>query len=225
MTLTRITRAEAWLAGGTHGQREKSATHRGQSVAAFARDAVLAADWFSPVDSVVMRLSKVLAESYGKTTAASLTRSLSHIALAAVAAAEADRAKSVAFAVIDLVREKDGRRGYMAGCSRDVTEIVEGWTIERVSSVNVSFLIRLVRGVAARERLPGFDQSFMPAPDSEAFAVIVKPFIDAQLPDLIEEHAMSRVETMARRAGALARRIAMGGATEIGQRRQPRKAA
>ena len=32
MTITRITRTEAWLAGGTHLAREKSAHTRGQAV-------------------------------------------------------------------------------------------------------------------------------------------------------------------------------------------------
>jgi hypothetical protein len=52
----------------------------------------------------------------------------------------------------------------------------------------------------------------------------MRPYIDAQLPDVIEESAMKKAEAVARRAGAEARRVAMGSTVEAGTRK-PSKAA
>src|SRR5690349_6151663 len=98
MTLARITRTEAWLAGGTHLAREKSAHTRGQAVGAFGRDLVLASEWHCPADAVAQRLATTLAESHGKATAAALVRINGHHVLAAIAAAEADRTKDAPIA-------------------------------------------------------------------------------------------------------------------------------
>jgi hypothetical protein len=225
MTLARITRAEAWLAGGTHLAREKSAHTRGQAVGAFGRDLVLASEWHCPADAVAQRLATTLAESHGKATAASLVRAFGHVALSVIAQAEADRDKNTPIAFIDLVHQASGKRAFMVCGGRELIESVENHVTERSTTVNMSYIIRTVRSVATRNHLVGFEQPIMPAPDSQEFAAIMRPYVEAELPDLVEEHAMSRVEIMARRAGALARRIAMGGATETGQRRQPRKAA
>jgi hypothetical protein len=93
-----------------------------------------------------------------------------------------------------------------------------------VTTVNLSYIIRTVRAVAARNAVPGFDHVFMFAPGSEEFAATMRPYLEAELPDVVEEHALRRVEAMARRAGALARSIAMGGQTATGCRRAPRAA-
>jgi hypothetical protein len=80
--------------------------------------------------------------------------------------------------------------------------------------VNISLLIRATRAAAACNGLVGFDEAMMPPLDSEAFVAIMRPYIDAQLPDVIEESAMKKVEAAARRAGSEARRVAMGSMVE-----------
>jgi hypothetical protein len=224
MTLSRITRAESWTAAGTSLSREKTAVGRHQAVGAFGRDLVLASEWHCPADAVARRLAKTLGESYGLTTAAALIRAFGHHVIACIGAAEADRSKDAPIAVIDLVREKDGRRAFMACGLRAPVESVEGYIPERVVTTNLSFVIRSTRAAAARAGLVGFDAPFMPAPDSEAFAKIMKVYIDAQMPDIVEEAGMRRAEQLARRIGAQARTIAMNGVVSVGGRRAPQAA-
>jgi hypothetical protein len=218
--LWRITLDEVWTAASTHRGREKSATARNQGVGAFARSLMIATEWSCPADAVAVRAAKVLGLSHGLTLGAALVRMFSHYLLAAIALAEANKTKDSPFAVVDLIHEASGRRAYAAFGGRDVTpETVEGYAVERCTTVNVSLLIRATRAAAACNGLVGFDAAMMPPPDSEAFAAIMKPYNTAQLPDVIEESAMKKAETAARRAGSEARRVAMGSVVDAGQRK------
>jgi hypothetical protein len=218
MTLSRITRAESWTAAGTSLSREKTAVGRRQAVGAFGRDLALASEWHCPCDPVAQRLAKTLGESYGLTTAASLVRVFGHVVLAVIAAAETDRSTDAAFAVVDLIRATTGRRAFMACGFREPVEAVEGYITERITTVNVSYVVRTVRVVAARNGLVGFDAPFMPAPDGTDYATILAPYVDAINSDIVEEAGMRKAEALARRVGAEARRIAMGGSTSLGRR-------
>jgi len=222
--IARITRAEAWLAAGTHRAREKSATTRGQAVGAFGRDLVLASEWHCPADAVAQRLAKVLGESYGLTTAASLVKLFGHVVLAVIATAEADRSKDAAFAVIDLVHATTGRRAFVAAGFREPIEAVEGYITERITTVNLSYIIRTVRAVAARNGLVGFDAPFMYAPTSPEYAVVMAPYAEATSSDVVAESEMRKAEATARRAGMQSRGLAMGGSTSVGGRRAPEAA-
>jgi hypothetical protein len=221
--IARITRAEAWLAAGTHRAREKSATTRGQAVGAFGRDLVLASEWHCPADAVAQRLAKVLGESYGLTTAASLVKLFGHVVLAVIATAEADRSKDAAFAVVDLVHATTGKRAFMAAGFREPIEAAEGYITERITTVNLSYIIRTVRAVAARNGLVGFDAPFMYAPTSTEYAVVMAPYVEAITSDVIAESEMRRAAQLARRAGQSARSIAMG-SSSMGRRGAPQAA-
>jgi hypothetical protein len=224
MTLSRITRAESWIAAGTSLSREKTAVGRHQAVGAFGRDLVLASEWHCPADAVAHRLAKTLGESYGLTTAASLVRVFGHVALSVIAQADADRTKDAAFAVVDLVHATTGKRAFMACGFREPIEAVEGYITERITTVNLSYIIRTVRGVAARHGLVGFDAPFMYAPTSSEYAVVMAPYVEAITSDVVEEAGMRKAEGVARRVGAQARAIAMGGSPSVGSRRAPQAA-
>ncbi|MBV9543133.1 MAG: hypothetical protein JOY61_02005 [Chloroflexi bacterium] len=223
-TIVRITRDESWLAAGTNYESMKSAHHRHQVAAAFGRDTAHTSEWHTPADAVAVRLAAAIADAYGTTRAASMTRIFSHVLLATVSQAE-HRSADAPICFVDLIRESDGKRAYTAfGGAGSLPEPVEGFTVERSTTVNVSFLIRAVRVAAARNRLVGFDAPMMPAPDSTEYAVIMAPYAEAALPDVVEEVGMKKAEMAARRAGSLSRSIAMGGTVKAGARK-PSKAA
>jgi hypothetical protein len=223
--LCRITRDEVWTAASTHRGREKSATPRNQGVGAFARSLMIVTEWSCPADAVAVRAAKVLGLSHGLTLGAVLVRIFSHYLLAAIALAEANKTKDSPFAVVDLIHEASGRRAYAAFGGRDVTpETIEGYAVERCTTVNISLLIRATRAAAACNGLVGFDALMMPAPGSAEFAAIMRPYNAAQLPDVVEEASMRKIEAAARRAGSEARRVAMGSMVEAGTRK-PNKAA
>jgi len=225
IALSRITRDEVWTAACTHRWREKSATSRNQGVGAFSRGVMIASEWSCPADAVAVRAAKVLGLGHGLTLGAALVRLFSHYLLAAIALAEADKTKASPFAIVDLIGEATGRRAYAAFGGRDVTpETIEGYAVERCTTVNISLLIRATRAAANKHGLVGFDAPMMPAPDSAEFAVIMAPYAEAALSDVIEEQAMKRIETVVRRVGSEARRVAMGAAGENGTRK-PSKAA
>jgi hypothetical protein len=105
---------------------------------------------YAPHDAVALMLSSTLARTYGAGLAASLMRAFGNVLLVVLAQAEAS-ATDVAFAVIDLVHD-DGRRAYL--CSGDAelgnSPAAQGFVAERVTTVNVSRIIRAVRDGAAR---------------------------------------------------------------------------
>jgi hypothetical protein len=140
---------------------------------------VLASEWHCPADAVAMRTAKTLAESYGMTSAAALTRVVGHVVLAVIATAEADRTKDAAIAFVDLIHAATGKRALMACSGREPIDAVEDYVIERVTTINVSFVICTVRAAAARNRLVGFTEPFMPAPNSTEYAVIMAPYVEA----------------------------------------------
>jgi hypothetical protein len=218
MTLSRITRAESWTAAGTSLSREKTAVGRHQAVGAFGRDLALASEWHCPADAVAQRIANTLDESYGLTTAASLVREFGHVVLAVTATAEADRTKDAAIAFVDLIHATTGGRAFMACGFREPIEAVDGYVTERITTVNLSYIIRTVRAVAARNGLVGFNAPFMYAPTSTEYAVVMAPYAEAITSDIVEESSIRKAEALARRVGAEARRIAMGGSTSLGRR-------
>jgi hypothetical protein len=220
----RITKAELLRLTGVGTEEDKSLHRRGQLAIAFGCDAAPASDWYMPVDCVAALATKSLAQSYRRSTAASLVRAFGHVLLGAVSKAEAARDTDAALMIIDFIREADGKRAYTACTVLDPQpETPQGFVVERVVTVNISFLIRCVCINAAR---CGIDLSapFLPTPNSTSLAAIVKPYIDLALPDVVEERALPRHERTARRAGEIARSIAMGGVVETGTRKPSRKA-
>jgi hypothetical protein len=120
--------------------------------------------------AVAQRIAETLGESYGLTTAASLVRAFGHVVLSVIAQAEVDRSNDAAFAVVDLIHATTGRRAFTACGFR---EPAEGYITERITTVNLSYIIRTVRAVAARHQLVGFSAPFMFAPTSTEYAVVM----------------------------------------------------
>ena len=81
---------------------------------------------------------------------------------------------------------------------------------ERVVSVNVTRTIRTIRASASAEHID-LSGAFMPVPGSVEFDEIMSPFAELP-PGIVEMRAMRRREVAARKAGVLARSVAMGGA-------------
>lgn len=123
--------------------------------------------------AVAQRIAETLGESYGLTTAASLVRAFGHVVLSVIAQAEVDRSNDAAFAVVDLIHATTGRRAFTACGFREPVEGVEGYITERITTVNLSYIIRTVRAVAARHQLVGFSAPFMFAPTSTEYAVVM----------------------------------------------------
>jgi hypothetical protein len=90
-----------------------------------------------------------------------------------IAQAEVDRSNDAAFAVVDLIHATTGRRAFTACGFREPVEGVEGYITERITTVNLSYIIRTVRAVAARHQLVGFSAPFMFAPTSTEYAVVM----------------------------------------------------
>jgi len=134
------------------------------------------------------------------------------------------QAATVFFAVIDLVHATTGRRAFVAAGFREPIEAVEGYITERITTVNLSYIIRTVRAVAARNGLVGFDAPFMYAPTSPEYAVVMAPYAEATSSDVVAESEMRKAEATARRAGMQSRGLAMGGSTSVGGRRAPEAA-
>jgi hypothetical protein len=151
-------------------------------------------------------------------------RVFGHVALSVIAQADADRTKDAAFAVGDLIHTTTGKRAFMAAGFREPVEAVEGYITERITTVNLSYIIRTVRAVAARNGLVGFDAPMMPPPDSAELAAIMKPYIEAMHNDIVEETGLRKAEVLARRVGAQARAIAVGGPVALGTRKPSRAA-
>jgi hypothetical protein len=218
MTLSRITRAESWTAAGTSLSREKTAVGRHQAVGAFGRDLALASEWHCPADAVAQRIAKTLGESYGLTTAASLARVFGYVVLAVTATAEADRTKDAAIAFVDLIHATTGGRAFMACGFREPIEAVDGYVTERITTVNLSYIIR-TRARRRRTQWARWVQCALHVrPTSTEYAVVMAPYAEAITSDIVVESSIRKAEALARRVGAEARRIAMGGSTSLGRR-------
>jgi hypothetical protein len=91
--------------------------------------------------------------------------------------------------------------------------------VERVTVINVSSIMRVVRSNAARL---GLDLSapFMPAPDSEQFAEIMELYAAIETDLAVEVRAIKKREALVRRVGEDAREFAMGRGS--GARARPR---
>ena len=87
---------------------------------------------------------------------------------------------------------------------------------ERVVSVNVTRTIRTIRASASAEHID-LSGAFMPVPGSVEFDEIMLPF--GELPGgIVETSAFRKRESAMRKAGALARSVAMGGRVAAGNR-------
>jgi hypothetical protein len=218
--IQRISLAERLIASGTSREREKAAVLRGQIAGAFGSDQMRARELHLYADAVATRLALTLAESHGRSLAAQLVRCFGDHVIAALAQAEVDRSQEVPIAFIDLICAKTGRRAFSAYGMRDPIEPVDGFVTERCITTNLSYVIRSTRSAAARSGLAGYNDAFMYAPTSPEYAQVMRAYVDAELPDLIEERALHKVEVMARRAGAQGRAVVLGSSPML-----PRSAA
>jgi hypothetical protein len=218
----RLTDHEVLRTADQHEEAYRSRYRRDQIATAFGGK-VLSDSWCLPVDAVGLKLAENLSKAYGAGTAAMLVRVFGQVWLAAVAQGDADRLKHAMFSIVDLIRESDGRLAYLA-CHHATPEIIdagaakaalaEGYTIERVNTVNISRIVRLVRANAA---WIGLDLSapFMPAPTTPEFEALMAPYTEPGN-GLVEVRAIKKREALARRIGEQVRARAMGG---IGHRK------
>jgi hypothetical protein len=196
----------------------KSLRRRDQIALAFGGNTAWAvATWYMPADCVGLMLTAALAKAYDMTIAAQIVRAFGDAWLTAVAKADADTEidaeTDASFAVADLVRKDDSQRALMAWCagSAALAQLPEAksYTIERVTVVNVSSIVRAVRANAASCDLD-LSSPFMPAPDSEQFAEIMAPYAAIETGVVVEVRALEKREALVRRLGEQARAIAMG---------------
>jgi hypothetical protein len=188
------------------GQEQlKSMRRRGQFAAAFSCSTALATMRYTAADAVALLLSAELARTYGAKPAAQLVLMLGGAVLRAISEAESSSADAVV-GIADLTRDSDGRRAHLACGAAAVG--AEGFATERVVACNISRLVRRVRVEAERA---GIDLSapFMPTPDSAEFSAILASYAELDL--VVEAGARRKRLADARRAGELARAVAMGG--------------
>ncbi|WP_407174435.1 hypothetical protein [Bradyrhizobium sp. STM 3562] len=205
----------------------KSMQRRGEIALAFGDCRASASRWYTPVDAVAILLVLELAKTYGAGVAASFARAFADTLLNVIAEAEHGPIDAL-FVMVDLIREADGTRGHLACGAHaaslamigaEVANLAPGYTIERVTAINVNQITRTVRANAARL---GVDLSgpFMPAPGSTEFTEIMAPF--AELPTgMVEASARRKRESAIRRVSERVRQRAMGGRIIHGQRKQP----
>jgi len=204
----------------------KSKRRRDQLAFAFGCSDASARLRYVPSDCVAVMVTKDLAKTHGAKQAAQIVRAFADGMLRAVALSEADIALDVMFVVTDFV-DADGKRAFLASAAQGATadavaaDAVEvtGYVAERINAVNISRIVRVVRANAARLRID-LREAFMPAPNSAEFDDLMKSF--EELPSgIVEARALRRHEVAARKAGELARAVAMGGTG----RRNPRERA
>jgi hypothetical protein len=204
--MQRLTLSELLSITDIGGEQLKSMRRRGQFAAAFSCATASAALRYTASDCVAVLLASELAKSFGAKPAAELALMFGSAVLRAIADAEHGTTDAM-LGIAELAGESDSRSAYVACSAADVG--VEGYTVERVVTVNVSRLIRAVRDNAKRV---GIDLSseFMPAPTSTEFSEIMASYSELQA---IVEHSGRRKRLAdARRAGEQARMIGMGGA-------------
>jgi hypothetical protein len=209
----RLTRTELLTITGhtEHGFNTKQ--RRGQWAMAYSRRDAGARDWYRPEDAVAVQLTVELAKTFGATQAASLVLMFGGSVLRAISAAE-HSATDALVGVVELARDSDGRPAVLACSTTDVG--VEGYTVARVVTVNISRLVRAVRASAERA---GIDLSdvFMPASGSAALDAIMAGYAELDL--IVEASARRQRLAAARQAGELARRAAMGVPIGAGRRK------
>lgn len=214
----RLTRNEL-LAISDHTEHGfKTKLRRDQWGLAYGGRGAAARAWYGPEDAVVVHLVSTLAKAYDATTGARMTRAFADVVLITIAKAEADFTVDAHFAVVDFVG-KDGQRAYLACGARDTTpdtiaaELAKSpparaFVAERVITINVSHLIRIVRTNAARI---GIDliAPFLPPPESAEFLELMAPY--AELPGgIVEMRAAKKRDAIAGKIGARVRARAMG---------------
>jgi hypothetical protein len=215
----RLTRSELLTITGHTENGFSTKQRRAQWAMAYSRRDAGARDWYCPADAVAVLLTAELAKTHGATQAAALVLMFGGAVLRAIAEAEHASTGDVLLGVADLARDVDGRRAYLACSALDVG--AEGYTVERVTTINVSRLVRVVRINAERVGI-GLSGALMPAPDSAEFSAILAPYSELQA--VVEHSASARRKRLAdvRRAGELARALAMGGrVVSTGLRKQP----
>jgi hypothetical protein len=226
--MQRLTLSELMSITGIGTEQLKSMRRRGQFAAAFSCKDAFATLRYTGADAVAVLLAGELAKTFGAKEAAQLTVLFGGALLRAIAAAEHSSAGSAGstgdalLGLADLVRDGDGRRAYLACSAPDVG--AEGYTVERVVTVNVAHLVRRVRAEADRVGI-NLSGAFMPAPDSGEFREIMAPY--GELPAIVEHSAGARRKrlTAAGRAGERARQIAMGGVAAGVRKGRPLPAA
>jgi hypothetical protein len=134
------------------------------------------------------------------------------VVLTGIAQAEAAPKTDALFAVIDFIGNDD-RRAYLTCGARDTTpdaSVAQGYVVERVTTINISNLIRIVRAETAKL---GLDLSapFLPAPDSAEFSELVAAYGELE-GVVVEARAIRKRDAAAQRVGAKVRAPAMGGA-------------
>jgi hypothetical protein len=212
----RLTRDELLAISGHSEQGFKTKLRRGQWAIAYSGTDAGARAWYRPEDAVAACLATSLAETFGMDLAASLVRAFAGTVLVAIATAEADPTTDTPFGVVDLVNA-DGKRAFLASTTTlQVVKPGAGYVVERVISVNLSHLVRVVRANAA---YIGLDLSarFLPPPNSTEFDQIVQPYAELEGGGIVEIKAIKKRDIAAQRVGAKARAIAMRGA-DIGSK-------
>jgi hypothetical protein len=205
----RLTSRELLSIADIHIEALKSARRRDQIAIGFGGHDIVAAKMYLPVDVVALMISSALSKTFGAGLASALTRASADMVLIAVAQAGVSNA-TVPLAIIDLVRS-DGRRAYVASTAAVEPSAPEGYVVERAMSLNVSRIIDQVRARAARADLD-LGAPFLPEPGSEALDAMMRPFVDTNLMgSVIEAKSLRRRDMLARKAGEVARRVAMSG--------------
>lgn len=214
----RLTRNELLLITGHTEHGFKTKLRRDQwGIAYGGRDAG-ARTWYGPEDAVAVHLVSALAKAHDAATAARMARVFGDVILTTIAKAEADVTADAHFAVVDFVGQ-DGKRAYLACGARDATPATiaaelakspaaRGGVAERIITINVSHLIRIVRANAARI---GIDLTtpFLPPPESAEFRELMAPY--AELPGgIVEMRAAKKRDAIAGKIGARVRARAMG---------------